>query len=377
MCKVVDNFGDIGVAYRLAKSLCELDSTLNITIVCSNLVSFSKLAEFVAPEKKIQTVRFGRVNWTVLDWKQDEDSLAELKNSALPVSDFSFPVILECFQCGRPEWLESILGKSGRAHHILNVEYLTGEDYAEEFHLLKSYSRNPYIKKRFFMPGFTDKTGGLLWDSAFLAAVKKSSKSADLFKISIFSYERDFSLILKRIEAFQTKMRAKNKSFSVEILAAAGKSQLFVKSAWENTEKKVRLTLLPFLPQEEYDRILSDCDVNFVRGEETLARACLCGKPFVWHAYVQDDNYQLVKVGAFLNHLKHHFDEASFSKLKTLFESYNTPGAKIDSSLLDDFLMSSTEEKFKNPFGEFSKRLFANGNLSEHILNCLGGLNFN
>jgi hypothetical protein len=55
-----------------------------------------------------------------------------------------------------------------------------------------------------------------------------------------------------------------------------------------------------FFPQEEYDDLLSVTDFNFVRGEDSWARACLSAKPFFWHAYFQKDNYQQVKVKAFL-----------------------------------------------------------------------------
>ena len=167
LCKVVDNFGDIGVVYRLAKALSDLDSSLNLTIVCSNLESFASMAKKIEPDKKSQFFDYKNTRWQILDWNQSED---------FTFSSKPFPIILECFQCGRPDWLEKILfdKNAKEIFHIFNIEYLTAEEYADDFHLLKCYTRSPNVKKMFFMPGFTKKTAGLLIDSQFLKTLKES-----------------------------------------------------------------------------------------------------------------------------------------------------------------------------------------------------------
>jgi uncharacterized repeat protein (TIGR03837 family) len=43
------------------------------------------------------------------------------------------------------------------------------------------------------------------------------------------------------------------------------------------------------------------CDLNFVRGEDSLVRALWAGKPFIWHIYPQDDNAHHAKLEAFLD----------------------------------------------------------------------------
>ena len=42
------------------------------------------------------------------------------------------------------------------------------------------------------------------------------------------------------------------------------------------------------------------CDVNFVRGEDSFARAQWAGRPFVWHIYPQAQNAHQIKLDAFL-----------------------------------------------------------------------------
>ena len=68
LCKVVDNFGDIGVVYRLAKALSDLDSSLNLTIVCSNLESFASMAKKIEHDKKSQFFDYKNTRWQILDW---------------------------------------------------------------------------------------------------------------------------------------------------------------------------------------------------------------------------------------------------------------------------------------------------------------------
>lgn len=155
LCKVVDNFGDIGVVYRLARALSDLRPSLELTLVVSNLDSFHKMASQIDPKKQVQDFRYKNATWKILDWNLTA-------NTQLPDSDFS--IILECFQCGRPDWLENLLFSDDftRSVQIIQIDYLTAEEYADEFHLLKSGTRKTNIKKIFFMPGFTAQTGGLI-----------------------------------------------------------------------------------------------------------------------------------------------------------------------------------------------------------------------
>ena len=64
---------------------------------------------------------------------------------------------------------------------------------------------------------------------------------------------------------------------------------------------KLNLHLIPFLPQNQFDYLLWLCDLNFVRGEESLTRAIWAGKPFVWHIYSTDDDAHWDKLAAFIN----------------------------------------------------------------------------
>ncbi len=372
LCKVVDNYGDIGVVYRLAKALSDLDQFFNITLVCSNLESFAKMAAGIKPFLKKQTFNYKKATWTILDWQQDDNFYFEQS---------PFPVVLECFQCGRPDWLEKILfdENSQEIFHIFNIEYLTAEEYADDFHLLKCYTRKSNVKKMFFMPGFTNKTAGLLLDKTFVQTLNEAkNKKADSkeFNVTIFSYERDFTQIFNSLNEVQELYQKQTPDFKINVFAANGKSLDFVKDAWNKTEKKVNLVELKFLSQEDWDKVLCNADFNFVRGEESLARAVFTGKPFFWHAYVQDENYQLVKVNALLTKIEPFFtDKEQFAKFSSLWNEYNTPECKLNQKNLTDILLSAagnkTDNKLNASFANFAENLLKNGNLSENLIKYL------
>ncbi|MBO4547353.1 MAG: elongation factor P maturation arginine rhamnosyltransferase EarP, partial [Treponema sp.] len=278
-------------------------------------------------------------------------------------------VILECFQCGRPDWLEEILfggepGNGGKpktagasgdcsqdqkvaAALIINIDYLTAEPYAEEFHKLKSGTRSASVKKYFFMPGFTAKTGGLILDAPEIETDGKTktgaagidcktttaggdnkatlTKTAGGPQILMFSYPKNFNPIIRAILRW-------NPNVQINLAQGVGKESFLQAAASfglaNNCGKTtaaggLKICELPFFCQEDWDKNLYASDLLFVRGEDSLTRACLSAKPFVWQAYLQDDNYQLVKVRALLDRMRPHFDPADFATLQNFWLLYN------------------------------------------------------
>jgi uncharacterized repeat protein (TIGR03837 family) len=63
------------------------------------------------------------------------------------------------------------------------------------------------------------------------------------------------------------------------------------------------ISYLPYLTQPDFDHLLWACDLNFVRGEDSLVRALWAGAPLVWQIYPQDDDAHHVKLGAWLDWL--------------------------------------------------------------------------
>ena len=115
-------------------------------------------------------------------------------------------------------------------------------------------------------------------------------------------------------------------------------------------------------------------DFLFVRGEDSLARACLSGIPFVWQAYVQDENYQLVKVNALLERMKPFFDADSFQRLSSLWLSYNNPENPSTAKGFSRFFTQARTKKTSEAFRSFAAALYKNGNLAEHVLEYIDTL---
>jgi uncharacterized repeat protein (TIGR03837 family) len=67
--------------------------------------------------------------------------------------------------------------------------------------------------------------------------------------------------------------------------------------------RQLSIAYLPYLTQTNYDELLWSCDLNFVRGEDSLVRALWAGAPLVWHIYPQHDGAHHAKLDAFLDWL--------------------------------------------------------------------------
>lgn len=391
LCRVVDNYGDIGFVYRLSRSFSELyPEDYELTLVVSNLDSFSKLCPSVDPARSIQKC----CGWNVLDWNAAEKSSCFVEKN--------FPdVILECFQCGRPEWLDRLLFDSEeRKCLIVNVEYLTAEEWADDFHLLKSGTRSSSVKKINFMPGFTDKTGGLVLDSEFTeslgssdAALNKiknlisdesfySIKNSSDFNVLVFNYKRDFSVLAAALEKFSLE-----KKKNVRIFAAPGLSFNPVMEAVRGYSH-IKIQTLPYMNQTAWDALLCLMDFNFIRGEDSFSRAALCGKPFVWDIYPQEGQFHLVKLEAFLLRLKPYFSDGQlFNRFRRFVLGYNLKlHDEICSESLDvvspdeyesledkDFAadellyLLNEHDSLKKSFSDFAGAAVSNGNLTVHL----------
>jgi uncharacterized repeat protein (TIGR03837 family) len=388
LCKVVDNYGDIGVVYRLARALSELDPLLALRIVVDDLRAFSLLEPLVNPDLDVQKVR----GWTVVDWKGPAAADA---GNYVAVYDTATPrIVLECFACGRPKWFEAMMfdDGGGTPRTIVNIEYLSAEPYADEFHLLPSLTRSGSVRKHMFMPGFTPGTGGLILDSAFVAAKARCSDPAGcarernsllagadlgllpvdglspdtavgMFWTLVFSYERNYAHIVADLAAYNAKR-------PVLVMVASGKSEPCFMRAWEGAGRPFHVLRLPFLPQETWDRLLLVSDFLIVRGEDSMARAALSGRPFLWHAYPQAEAHQLVKVKALLERMRPHFDPQDFQAVEDAYIAFNdrlTDGCSVEGNECITPLLKAGTGLIQG-FSSFSNDLISNGNLASALM---------
>jgi uncharacterized repeat protein (TIGR03837 family) len=373
LCRVVDNLGDIGVVYRLARALSEASPSPNLRLIVDDLAAFHALAPEVNPGKPFQRVR----DWEIIRWDSPWEGFVRDPPR----------LIIECFACGRPEWLENLIFAPGTGRKlIVDLEYLTAESWADEFHLIDGLTRSSSVKKRIFMPGFSEGTGGLIIDRRFarererfldqagraegrkgLTAKFGLEPGSDTrFWISVFSYEHDYRRIVADIAAYGAGR-------PVLALAASGKSQACFLEAWTEAGKPFPAVALPFLDQETWDDVILASDFSIVRGEESLARAALSGSPFLWHAYIQENAWQLVKVRALLERMRPFFEPRDFTAVEGLFLGFNDRFVDGPGEGGKEDLLSALErvENLEKEFRTWSDGLFFRGDLGGRLLTFL------
>ena len=125
------------------------------------------------------------------------------------------------------------------------------------------------------------------------------------------------------------------------------------------------------LPQREWDDLLYAMDALFIRGEDSLSRACLSGIPFVWQAYPQEDDYQRVKVEALLNRIQDFFPPGDFAFVENAWKLYNASGADSHETEAALLALLEASSRLKKYFSAFSSSLYANGDFARHLLDYL------
>ena len=318
-CQVIDNFGDIGVCWRLACDLAQRGQNVRLWIDDASAL------QWMAPH--------GCAGVQVLPWG---GALPNQTEQAAPAD-----VLIEAFGCEiAPETI------AASARHIkarglkypqlkppvwINLEYLSAESYVERCHRLPSpVQHGPAAgwTKWFFYPGFTAATGGLLreldlaerqasfdvaaWRSAHLAAINTDAAVPGERWISLFCYEPPaLAALLEQLSHADTP---------TQLLVTPGRASAAVQAVLEvkKGEIKHQIGLQPFkhgryqlsisyltpCTQSAFDELLWACDVNLVRGEDSLVRALWAGQPLVWHIHPQHDNAHHDKLHAFLDWLE-------------------------------------------------------------------------
>ena len=286
-CKVIDNYGDIGVCWRLAKQLRD-EYALEVRLWVDDLNIASKIVTGLDASLNRQ-----KINAVEVCLWNDDASFANITPA---------DVVIEAFACELPSpYIENMVTIKPI---WLNLEYLSAENWVDDFHLQGSIHPATGLHKTFFFPGFTDKTGGLIREQNLIAKrelAKAQLKRLPSLQVSLFCYPHApiHSLLQaiaegeKEVECFVPTGSSLGK-----IAEFFGRTQIEVGDTL--IKQHVRLTILPFLTQAEYDQLLWCCDLNFVRGEDSWIRALWSAQPFIWQTYPQDEKLHLKKLDAFL-----------------------------------------------------------------------------
>lgn len=329
-CRVIDNYGDIGFCWRLSRQLTT-EYGINIRLWVDDLASLQRICPSVDQHIPVQHC-FGV---QICHWTE------------------SFPdvipgeVVIEAYGCELPKkYIQAMLPNYAQLQERvwINLEYLSAESWVDEYHGL--VSPHPYLplKKYFFFPGFTNKTGGLLREKNLFGERDRLQQDAanwwlqhDLAVpdesetvISLFCY--DTAPISNLLEAWA------DSSAPIHCIVPEGTSLISIQNWTKRSVVKVGdvirqgklvIQIIPFLTQEQYDQLLWLCDCNFVRGEDSFVRAQWAARPLVWQIYPQADNTHHIKLAAFLNRYSQALSEEAALAFRTFHHSWNK-GERLD-----------------------------------------------
>jgi uncharacterized repeat protein (TIGR03837 family) len=304
-CRVVDNYGDIGVCWRLARQLAA-EHGVAPRLWVDDPAALAPMQPGVLVEAETQTVAGVELRY----WPRDFPKI--------DVAD----VVVEAFACELPAAYLEAMARQSRAPRWINLEYLSAESWVDSCHGLASpHPRLPLVK-HFFFPGFTRTTGGLLRENGLLAerdACIAALPPQDALQISLFCY--DTAPLGELLDTWAEGDRPIVCHVPPGKPLTAVGAHLGGSGPWQRGQLTVRP--MPFLPQEDYDRLLWRCDLNFVRGEDSFVRAQWAARPFVWHIYPQDDAAHLAKLDAFLDRYCHGLPKTATETLKGFFHAWN------------------------------------------------------
>lgn len=300
-CRVVDNFGDIGVCWRLARSLATHHQK-HVNLWVDDLSVMQRLCPALSMHHDAQQLD----GVWVRRWLPPFEALKD--------DDF----VIEAFACELPDEVLARMAARTSPPIWIDLEYLSAEQWVEACHRLPSPHPRLPLKRHFFFPGFTAATGGLLREPGLLtqrdafqaSAVSRSSLLSaftgrdlppEALVVSLFSYEQANLPTLLRCWASAKRpmvLLVPEGRVVPDVARYFGRTGLQAGDALK--DGSLSLHVLPFTDQDAYDRLLWACDLNLVRGEDSFVRAQWAAVPFVWHIYPQQEAAHVVKLDAFL-----------------------------------------------------------------------------
>jgi uncharacterized repeat protein (TIGR03837 family) len=345
-CRVVDNYGDVGVSWRLSRQIAR-EHGKRVRLWLDDLTVMAKLRPEIDPSRDLQQL--------------EQVEIARIRE---PFDAEVADVVVETFGCDPPEaYVQAMAARAAKPRWI-NLEYLSAEEWVEGSHALPSPHPRLALVKHFFFPGFTRKTGGLLREESLLrrrdefqrdagaqAAFWRSLVGAvppeNALKVSLFNYAG---------APVEGLARASVQHPGPVWLVAPGGIAATALESWRlggKARDSINAFVVPFLAQDRYDQLLWACDVNFVRGEDSFVRAQWAGRPFAWHIYPTDDGAHWVKMAAFLSRYTAGLDRSHAAAVTAFWEAWN----RREESPSHDAAMPGLAEAWS----EFTGRLEALG----------------
>ncbi len=350
-CRVIDNFGDIGVSWRLARQLAgEHGATVRL---------------WLDKRDALHALCAQAVNGITVHDYEDEAPFAQPAD-----------VVIEAFGCGLPARYIAAMAEREIKPLWIIFEYLSAEPWVREHHGLPSPHPQLNLPRYFYFPGFTEGTGGVLRERDLLRrrdAFEQQATRAWWARHGFADAPQDASAISVSLFAyphapFRALLAACAQS-AIPIVMAIPESPLAqqVRHEFPLRSGNLELRFMPFVAQTAYDELLWACDVNFVRGEDSFVRAQWAGKPFVWHIYPQQAHAHMVKLQAFLQEYSASLSAPAAHAVRDLWLAWNgVAGAPPLAQGWQRFVQ--TRQAQVQGLRQWQEGLLQIGDLSENLL---------
>lgn len=338
-CTVIDNYGDAGVCWRLARQLAN-EFGWAVRLYIDQPEVLAALLPTLAPHAPTLGAAAITIDAVEIQrWPQADNDDATAGTAA--------DIVIEAFACEIPApYLAAMAARAtaGRAPVWINLEYLSAENWVKDCHL--GHSRHPRLplEKTFFFPGVGPGTGGLLREhdlaaqrTAFLSdaaaqqavwqRIDVAPPPTDTVIVTLFGYEN------AAVEALLPQWA--DGDDAVLLLVPEGRISTQVARFFGQDDfasgrvgRKGRLgsVSIPFVDQPTYDRLLWLADVNFVRGEDSFVRAQWAQRPSVWQIYPQSDDIHLEKLDAMLAHYGRALPDETRAAVARFWRAWNGVG---------------------------------------------------
>jgi uncharacterized repeat protein (TIGR03837 family) len=356
-CRVVDNFGDIGFCWRLARQLAD-EHAIAVTLWVDDLASFKRICAAIDPGSDAQQA----LGVEVRRWR---DELFEAPEPA--------DVVIEAFACELPVPYVAAMAARERKPVWLNLEYLSAEAWVEDCHGMPSRHPSLPLTKYFFFPGFSGKTGGLVAERDL--AVRREAFQNDpaavagflarlgvqlpgpAHKVSLFCYPD--APVDDLFLAMQDDAQAVACLVPEGVAAdAVGRFLLQPpKVGAHATRGALTVHVVPFVDQPDYDRLLWACDLNFVRAQ-------WAARPFIWHIYPQEENTHWTKLEAFMARYHAGMEGLVHDRLKTAWMAWNGVRAQA----LDWHSFKPVLPQLSQHASNWAAQLSRNGDLASNLV---------
>jgi len=286
-CRVVDNYGDAGVCWRLARQLAAEHGCV-VTLRIDRLETLARFQPGVDVHARAQSVA--------------GIAIARIDDDAPPPT---LPdVVIEAFACGLPPPFVASMATAQVPPLWIALEYLSAEPWVDTVHGLASPQPRLPLERYFWFPGFTHHTGGLVRERGLLdarAAFAAQREAHAALQVVLFCYANRALPAL--FDAWSDGDEPIHCAVPEGVATGALDQWLHgdVPHAGQSTARgRLTLQIVPFSTQDAFDRTLWNADLSFVRGEDSFVRAQWAARPFVWQPYPQDQNAHRLKMDAFL-----------------------------------------------------------------------------